>query len=38
MTPLSAVPVTLTVLPAWARFFVAQERRQLTVLILGVAT
>jgi hypothetical protein len=38
VTPLRAVPVIFTVLPARARFFVAHERRQLTVLILGVAT
>jgi hypothetical protein len=30
--------VIFTVLPARARFFEAQERRQLTVLIFGVAT
>jgi hypothetical protein len=38
VTPLRAVPVIFTVLPARARFFEAQERRQLTLLIFGVAT
>jgi hypothetical protein len=32
------MPVIFTVLPACARFPAPQERRQLTVLILGVAT
>ncbi|HZC14697.1 MAG TPA: hypothetical protein VE270_11830 [Thermoleophilaceae bacterium] len=38
MTPLSAVPVIFSVLPARARFFDAHARRQLTALIFGVAT
>jgi hypothetical protein len=38
VTPLRAVPVSFTVLPACARLLDAQERRQLTLLILGVAT
>jgi hypothetical protein len=38
VTPLRPLPVIFTVLPARARFFELQERRQLTLAILGVVT
>jgi hypothetical protein len=38
LAELSPVPVSLTVLPPWARPFEAQRRTQLTLETLGVAT